>query len=85
MRIFSQKIEAELIPHWLKKKKILGKLYFFTLNYTSYYTLYHILFECTICTLNYDCCYTLHPDIKFDVNLDRSSKFNMQSVIRSIV
>ena len=83
MRIFSWKIEAKLIPHWSEKK--MEKLYFFTLNYTSYYTLYHILFECTICTLNYDYCYTLYPNIKFDVNLDRNSKFKMQIVIRSIV
>ena len=32
MRIFSQKIEAELIPHWLKKKKNFGKIIFFHLK-----------------------------------------------------
>ena len=36
------------------------------------------------CTLNYDFCYSLHPDVKF-VNLDGILKFKVQSVINSIV
>ena len=46
------------------------ELHFITLNYTPNYTLHHKLFECTFCTLIYNYCYTLHPDIKFVVNLD---------------
>ena len=55
--------------------KYKGKLYFTTLNYTSYYTLYPKIFEYTFWTLNYDSCYTLHPNYKFRV----------QNVIRDIV
>ena len=47
-----------------------GKWHFTTLNNTSNYTLHSKLFECTFCTLHYDSCYTLHPDINFIVNLD---------------
>ena len=36
-------------------------------------------------TLNYILNYTLHPEIKFVVNLDRNLKFRMQNVIGSIV
>ena len=36
-------------------KKIMKKLHFITLNYTSDYTLHlKLLFECTFCTLTYD-------------------------------
>ena len=33
------------------------------------YTLHLKLLKCTFCALNYPC-YTLHPDVKFAVNLD---------------
>ena len=33
--------------------------------------------------VNYDLCYTLHLNIKFDVNLDRNLKFKVQIVIRA--
>ena len=64
---------------------ITEKLHFIILNYTSYYTLHHKLFECTFCTLNYDSYYTLHLDVKFAVNLDGNLKFRMKSILRSIV
>ena len=47
-----------------------GELHFITLNYISDYTLHHKLFECTFSILNYEPYYTLHPDVKFAVNLD---------------
>ena len=60
-----------------KKKKITTyilkngrKLHFTTLNYISDYTLHSKLFECTFCTINYDHCHILHPDVKFSVNFD---------------
>ena len=37
------------------------------------------------CIINYEHCYTLHPDVKFAVNFDENSKFKMQSVIRNKV
>ena len=43
------------------------------------------LFEYTFCTLNYNSCYTLHPYVKFAVNLDGNLKFTVQSVVESIV
>ena len=52
------------------------KLHFIILNYTLDYTLHPKLFkcpklfECTVCTLNYDTCYTLHLDISFTIILD---------------
>ena len=49
---------------------LMGELYFTILNYTLNYTFHHKLFERTFCTINYNICYTLHPDIKFAVNLD---------------
>ena len=52
-------------------------LHFITLNYTTYYTLYHKLFKRTFCTLNYDICYTLYTDVKFGVNLNENSKFRV--------
>ena len=52
-----------------KKKK--EKLHFTILNYTSNYILHSKQFKCKFCTLNNDPCYTLHPDIKFVVNLNR--------------
>lgn len=42
-----------------------GKLHFTTLKYVLNYTLYHKLFKYIICTLNYDFCYTLHPNVSF--------------------
>ena len=48
----------------------MGELHFTILNYTLNYTFHHKLFKRTFCTLNYNICYTLHPDIKFAVNLD---------------
>ena len=36
-----------------------------------------------ICTLNYDLCYTLHPDIKFTVNLNE--KYVLRDLIASIL
>ena len=48
-----------------------GVLHFTTLNYTLDYTLHHKLFECIFCILNYNPCYTLHPNVKFAINLDR--------------
>ena len=53
--------------------KVKGKLYFTVLNYVPYYTLYHKLFECTICTLNYDIHYTLHSAVSFTIQLDGNS------------
>ena len=47
-----------------------GELHFITLNYISDYTLYHKLFKSTFCIINYNSCYTLHPNIKFAINLD---------------
>ena len=38
------------------------------------YTLHHKLFECTVYTLNYDHCYTLHPRVSFTVKLDGNIK-----------
>ena len=46
------------------------KLYFTIIKYTFNYTLHLKIFKCKFYTLNYDYCYTLHPDIKFTVNLD---------------
>lgn len=47
---------------------IIGKLYFTTLNNTSY----------TFCTLNYYHCYTLCSNVnKFAINFDKNSKFMM--------
>ena len=46
---------------------------------------YHILIECMFCTLNYDHCYILHPNVKFAINLDENSKCKVQSIIKSIV
>ena len=43
------------------------------------------LFECTFYTLNYDSYYTLHPAVKFTINLYENSNFRLQSVIKSIV
>lgn len=43
------------------------------------------LFKCMFCTLNYDPSYTLHPDVKFVVNLNGNSKFMVQSVIDGTV
>ena len=40
-----------------------GKLYFTSLNFTTYYTLHPKFFECTFFTLNFNHCYTLHPDL----------------------
>ena len=56
----------------------LGKLHFITLNYTLNYTLYHKLFECMFCTLNYDPYYTLHLEVKFAVNLDGKVEHHMK-------
>ena len=52
----------------------LGKLYFITLNYILNYTLHLKLFECMVCTLNYDHCYTLHPNVSFTLKLDGNMK-----------
>ena len=46
------------------------KLYFTIIKYTFNYILHLKIFKCMFYTLNYDYCYTLHPDIKFTVNLD---------------
>ena len=48
------------------------KLYFTTLNYILYYILHHKLFKCTLCTINYDFCYTSHLNISFIVKLDKN-------------
>ena len=48
------------------------KLHFTILNYTLNYILHRKLFECTFCSLNYDPCYTLHPDVNFTIILDGS-------------
>ena len=55
-------------------------------NYTFHLKLY-IMLHFTPCrsTLNYTSCYTLHPVVKFIVNLDENSKFRVKSVIKSIV
>ena len=55
----------------------MGKLHFIILNYILNYTLHYKLFEWTFYTLNYDPCYTLHPNIKFFVTLDENSKFRV--------
>ena len=55
-------------------KIFLRKLYFTTLNYTPYYTLHHKLFECTVCSLHYDFCYTLYPNVNFTVKLNKNMK-----------
>ena len=51
-----------------------GKLHFTTLNYALDYTLHHKLFECTVYTLNYDPCCTLHPDVNFTVKFNGNMK-----------
>ena len=51
-----------------KKKK--RELQFITVNYILCYILHLKFFECTFYTMNYDIYYTLHPDVKFMVNLD---------------
>ena len=38
------------------------------------YTLHSKLFGCTVCTLNYDVCYTLHPSVCFTVKFDGNMK-----------
>ena len=43
-----------------------------------FYTLHPKFFECTFCTIKYDTCYTLHPDIKFAVYLDRKVWHHMK-------
>ena len=52
-----------------------------TINPRAFYTFrgqiilyYPKLFECTICILNYDPCYTVHPDVSFTVKLDENMK-----------
>ena len=35
---------------------------------------YPKLFKCTVCTLNYDLCYTLYPGISFTVKLVKNMK-----------
>ena len=59
----------------------LEKLHFITLNYAQITTLHPKLFECTVCTLNYDPCYTLYPGISFTVKLDKNmeASINMKS------
>ena len=47
-----------------------GELHFIILNYAINYTLHHKLFKYTFCTIVYDLCYTLHPNVKFAVNLN---------------
>ena len=66
------------------EESIKGKLHLTTLNNTLDYILHHKLFEYTFCTLKYDSCYTLDPNVKFAVNLDGNLKFKVQSVIKSI-
>ena len=56
---------------------MLGELHFTILNYMLDYILYRKLFECKFCTLNYDFSYTLHPNVKFAVNLDGNPKFRV--------
>ena len=34
------------------------------------HSLHHKLFKCTVCTLNYDIYYTLHPTVSFTVIFD---------------
>ena len=53
---------------------LLEKLHFIILNYALNYILHPKLFECIICILNYDYCYTLHPIVSFTVKLDRNMK-----------
>ena len=50
---------------------IMGKLHFTNLNYIPDYTLHHKLFKWTFYTINYDICYTSHPNIKLRVTMDR--------------
>ena len=50
----------------------MGKLHFTTLNYTLDYTLHHKLFECTICTINYDTYYILYSNVSFTIILDET-------------
>ena len=49
------------------------------------YTLHPKLFEFTFYILNYDICYTSHPEINFAINLDENPSFMVQSVMGSIV
>ena len=55
---------------WFNIVITLGKLHFTTLNHTLDYILHLKLFECTLYTLNYDSCYTLHPNVSFTIKLD---------------
>ena len=43
------------------------------LNSVNIYMLHSEIFEYTFCTLNNNICYTLHPNVKFAVNLDENS------------
>ena len=52
----------------------IGKITLYHLNYAPYYTLHSKLFECILCTLNYDICYTLHTAISFTVKWDGNMK-----------
>ena len=52
---------------------------------TSNYTLHNKLPKCTIGTLNYKSCYTLHPAINSIIILDGKPNFVVQSLIESIV
>ena len=56
--------------------------HFTTLNYTLNYILHPKIFKCIICTINYNHCYTLYPDFKFSVNLDKNPKFRVQKCNR---
>ena len=49
---------------------LLEKLYFTIINYTSNYILHHKFLKCTIYTLNYISCYTLHFAINYAIILD---------------
>ena len=44
---------------------------------TSWLHLHSKLFKCTIYMLNYDSYYTLHPNVKFAINLDENPKFRV--------
>ena len=65
-----------------KRKKKKEKETQHTLNYAPSYTLYHKLFECTLCILNYYTYNTLHLGVTFVIIFNRmllhmTSKCNM--------
>ena len=49
------------------------------------YILHSKLFECTFCTLNYYPCYTLHPVIKFAINLNGKILHHVKDLIAHLL